>query len=81
MGIGNDFPRGMQIEHVLGHFTPEERELLQPAIDTAIEVIRSFVLAGIDITMNKYNKLGKQCKKTLESTNGSGQPESSKPEA
>jgi PTH1 family peptidyl-tRNA hydrolase len=81
MGIGNDFPRGMQIEHVLGHFTPEERELLQPAIDTAVEVIRSFVLAGIDITMNQYNKLGKQCKKPLESTNGSGQPESSKPEA
>ncbi|MBR5037086.1 MAG: aminoacyl-tRNA hydrolase [Prevotella sp.] len=60
MGIGNEFPQGMQIQHVLGHFTPEERELLQPAIDTAVEVIRSFVLAGIDITMNQYNKLGKQ---------------------
>ena len=81
MGIGNEFPQGMQIQHVLGHFTPEEHELLQPAIDTAVEVIRSFVLAGIDITMNQYNKLGKQCKKPLESTNGSGQPESSKPEA
>ena len=60
MGIGNEFPQGMQIQHVLGHFTPEERELLQPAIDTAVEVIRSFVLAGIDITMNQYNTLGKQ---------------------
>ena len=59
MGIGNDFPRGMQIEHVLGRFTAEERELLDPAIETAVEVIRSFVLAGIDITMNQYNKLGK----------------------
>ncbi|MBP3212229.1 MAG: aminoacyl-tRNA hydrolase [Prevotella sp.] len=81
MGIGNDFPHGMQIQHVLGHFTAEERELLNPAIDTAVEVIRSFVLAGIDITMNQYNKLGKQCKKPQESTNGSGQPASSKPEA
>ena len=81
MGIGNDFPHGMQIEHVLGRFTPEEREQLQPAIDTAVEVIKSFVLAGIDITMNQYHKLGKQCKKQPESTNGSGQPESSKPEA
>ena len=81
MGIGNDFPRGMQIEHVLGRFTAEERELLDPAIETAVEVIRSFVLAGIDITMNQYNKLGKQCKKPQESTNGSGQPASSKPEA
>ena len=81
MGIGNDFPHGMQIQHVLGHCTAEERELLNPAIDTAVEVIRSFVLAGIDITMNQYNKLGKQCKKPQESTNGSGQPASSKPEA
>ena len=81
MGIGNDFPHGMQIQHVLGRFTAEERELLNPAIDTAVEVIRSFVLAGIDITMNQYNKLGKQCKKPQESTNGSGQPASSKPEA
>jgi PTH1 family peptidyl-tRNA hydrolase len=81
MGIGNDFPRGMQIEHVLGRFTAEERKLLDPAIETAVEVIRSFVLAGIDITMNQYNKLGKQCKKPQESTNGSGQPASSKPEA
>ena len=81
MGIGNDFPHGMQIQHVLGHFTAEERELLNPAIDTAVEVIRSFVLAGIDITMNQYNKLGKQCKKPQESTNGSGQPASSNPEA
>ena len=60
MGIGNDFPQGMQIQHVLGHFTPEERKLLQPAIDIAVDVIRSFVLAGIDITMNQFNKLGKK---------------------
>jgi len=33
---------------------------LQPAIDTAVEMIKSFVLAGIDITMNQYNKLGKK---------------------
>ncbi len=81
MGIGNDFPQGMQIQHVLSAFTPEERLLLQPAIDTGVQVIRSFVLAGIDITMNQYNKLGKQCRKQPESTSGSGQPESSKPEA
>lgn len=33
---------------------------LQPAIDTAVEMIKSFVLAGINITMNQYNKLGKK---------------------
>lgn len=60
MGIGNDFPRGGQIDWVLGRYDEEDMEALQPAIDTAVDVIRSFVLAGIDITMNAYNKLGKK---------------------
>ena len=59
MGIGNDFPRGMQIDWVLGRYSEEELETLQPAIDTAVEIIRSFVLAGIDITMNQFNMRGK----------------------
>ena len=62
MGIGNDYPVGAQIEHVLGRFSSEEQEALQPAIDVAVEVIKSFVLAGIDITMNQFNKLGKGSK-------------------
>ena len=59
MGIGNDFPRGGQIDWVLGRFSEDEMKTLQPAIDIAVDVIRSFVLAGIDNTMNQYNKLGK----------------------
>ena len=81
MGIGSDYPQGGQIDWVLGHFSEDELNALQPRIELAADIIKSFVLAGIDITMNQYNKLGKQCKKPLESTNGSGQPESSKPEA
>ena len=61
MGIGSDYPQGGQIDWVLGHYSDEERQLLQPSIDTAVEIIKSFVLAGIDITMNQYNKLGKKC--------------------
>ena len=60
MGIGNDFPRGMQVEWVLGKYSEEELKELQPSINTAVEIIKSFVLAGIDITMNQYNKLGKK---------------------
>ena len=59
MGIGADFPHGAQIDWVLGRFTDEELQLLQPRIELAAEVARSFVLAGIDITMNQYNRLGK----------------------
>lgn len=56
IGIGSDFPRGSQIDYVLGRFSPEELEALQPSIDTAIEMVKSFVLSGIDFTMNHYNK-------------------------
>ena len=59
MGIGNDFPMGMQIDHVLGRFTAEELEKLQPAIDLGVDIIKSFVLAGIDVTMNQFNRLGR----------------------
>lgn len=60
MGIGNDYPHGAQIDWVLGHYSEEELQTLQPSIDKAVEIIKSFVLAGIDITMNQYNKLGKK---------------------
>ena len=60
MGIGNDFPRGMQVDWVLGKYDDEDMKMLQPSIDTACEIIKSFVLAGIDITMNQFNKLGKK---------------------
>lgn len=59
MGIGNDFPHGMQVQWVLGRFDDDELQTLQPAIDTATDIIRSFVLAGIDITMNQFNQHGK----------------------
>ena len=59
MGIGNDYPHGAQIDWVLGRYSEEELTKLQPSIDTAVEIIKSFVLAGIDITMNQYNKMGK----------------------
>ena len=55
-GIGNDFPRGGQIDYVLGHFTDEDWKTMGERLETAGEIIKSFCLAGIDITMNQYNK-------------------------
>ena len=60
MGIGNDFPKGMQVDWVLGKYSDEELKELQPSIDLGVDIIKSFVLAGIDITMNQFNKLGKK---------------------
>ena len=61
MGIGADYPMGGQIDWVLGRFSEDELQVLQPTINMAVDIVKSFVLAGIDITMNQYNKLGKKC--------------------
>lgn len=54
-GIGNDFPRGCQIDYVLGHFAPEQQEAMPERIDLAVEAIKTFCLAGINRAMNTYN--------------------------
>jgi PTH1 family peptidyl-tRNA hydrolase len=55
-GIGNDFPRGGQIDFVLGQFTEEDMQTMDERVAMAIDMIKSFCLAGLDITMNQYNK-------------------------
>ena len=54
-GIGNDFPRGGQIDYVLGKFPPEQLQQMPEILNRAVEIIKSFSLAGIQITMNQYN--------------------------
>lgn len=54
-GIGNDFPRGCQIDYVLGQFTLDERQKLPVRIDVAIEAIRTYVLAGLQTAMCDFN--------------------------
>lgn len=56
-GIGNHFPRGMQVEYVLGSWFPEELPLVKIKIEKAVQVIESFVHTGLERTMNDYNKL------------------------
>lgn len=57
-GIGNDFPRGGQVDYVLGHFTDEDLKTMDERLATAGDMIKSFCLAGINITMNQFNKHG-----------------------
>lgn len=54
-GIGNDFPKGGQIDFVLGKFDDEAKKILPERIELADEIIKSFCLAGLNITMNQYN--------------------------
>ncbi|GHT51491.1 peptidyl-tRNA hydrolase [Bacteroidia bacterium] len=55
-GIGNDYPQGGQLDHVLGLFNEDEQKLLPERIQQAVEMIKSFCLAGAEVTMNLYNK-------------------------
>ena len=64
MGIGADFQQGQQVDWVLGKYDDEDMKTLQPSIDMAVEIIKSFVLAGLNITMNQFNKCGKKAKQT-----------------
>ena len=54
-GVGNDFPRGSQVDFVLSRFSAEEEDMLKPRVELAGEMIRSFCLAGVQNTMNQYN--------------------------
>ncbi|WP_300729675.1 aminoacyl-tRNA hydrolase [uncultured Bacteroides sp.] len=54
-GIGNDFPKGCQVDYVLGHFDEEDLKLMPERLEMAGEIIKSFCLAGLNITMNQYN--------------------------
>ncbi len=54
-GIGNDFPRGCQIDYVLGHFTLDQRQQMPARVETACEAIKAFCLSGIQFAMCNYN--------------------------
>jgi len=54
-GIGNQFPRGGQVDYVLGPFDPEELKEMPTRLERSVEIIKSFCLAGIQITMNQFN--------------------------
>ena len=56
-GIGNNFPKGMQVEFVLGKWFPEERPIVIKKIEKAVEVIEQFSTIGIEKAMNFANTL------------------------
>ena len=56
-GIGNHYPKGMQVEFVLGKWFKEELPLVNKKIEVAAEAIESFATIGIERTMNMYNKI------------------------
>lgn len=56
-GISNDFPKGRQVEYVLGKWSSKELPVVQLKILKCVELIESFIQSGIAITMNQFNNL------------------------
>ena len=54
-GIGNEYPKGLQSDYVLGKWKKEEEPLVKIKIEKAIGVIESFATRGLSLTMNDVN--------------------------
>lgn len=55
-GIGDSYPKGRQVDYVLGGFDEDEQPALPALIDRSIEMIQSFVSVGAELTMTRFNK-------------------------
>ncbi len=55
-GIGNDFPKGRQVEFVLGKWKPSEIKAVQDAMLKSVEAIECFAAQGINQAMTQFNK-------------------------
>ena len=54
-GVGADFSKGQQVDYVLGEWGNDEKQALPERFNRILELIPSFVLAGVKITMNQFN--------------------------
>ncbi len=54
-GVGADFGKGRQIDYVLGKWNEDEIKSLPERLEKSTQLISSFILAGIKITMNQFN--------------------------
>jgi PTH1 family peptidyl-tRNA hydrolase len=54
-GISDAFKKGKQVDYVLGNWDEEEKTKLPERLEIAAEIIKSFGLAGLEITMTSFN--------------------------
>jgi PTH1 family peptidyl-tRNA hydrolase len=63
-GIGNVFPKGMQVDFVLGKWKIDEVPLIKYKIEKSVELIESFAFVGIDKTMTICNSISYELNKS-----------------
>lgn len=56
VGVGNDYPKGGQVDYVLSPFSEEEQPLLPEIVDRCAKAVLSFVSVGLAQTMTDFNK-------------------------
>lgn len=54
-GIGNEFPRGGQVDFVLGQFSAEDNKVIAAKVSTVLDAVKAFALSGVQFAMNHYN--------------------------
>ncbi len=54
-GIGDEFRKGAQIDHVLSKWSLEEIEKLKERISVATDIVKSFTTIGAARTMSRFN--------------------------
>ena len=59
IGIGNSFRKGAQRDYVLGSWTIKERKFIEDRVEIVVEMIKSFGIVGLELTMTEFNKKGK----------------------
>jgi len=55
-GVGNNFPKGKQVDFVLGKWKSDEIAVVQLKIERSIEAIESMATVGLDQTMTLFNQ-------------------------
>lgn len=55
IGVGDNFSRGRQVDYVLGKFSGDELSVLEPRLEQAAEMIKTFCTQGPDRAMNMFN--------------------------
>ncbi|MCB9850750.1 MAG: aminoacyl-tRNA hydrolase [Phycisphaerales bacterium] len=53
-GIG-DVPGAVRSSHVLGRFSADEDELIEPAIRRCADAVETWIVEGADAAMNRFN--------------------------
>ncbi len=56
-GIGNQFPKGRQVDFVLGKWEASEQAIVNQKIEKCTEVITLFASIGLEKTMSQVNNL------------------------